>query len=644
MGLDLARYLGLFVSDAREHQAGLESALVKLETAPAEERRALLDATFRCLHSLKGASATMGFTPIERLAHAAETLVAALRAGTLELSPEQLDVLIAVADRVKADVDRIEAGDTIGTEYELEARLGRLAEGSVRVRAPATPRPSTVKVPEAPARGAVTVVRITVSVTSAAPAARAFLALRKLEALAPVVQTEPAREAIREGQLPGGVLVATIAGTHALDAITRALARIPDLERVEPVSAAPATNPRQVPATASAAPEAPSPAAQTVRVKVELLDHLLELAGELVLASSRLRERAREVPEAARAPVEEEADRLRQLVRELNTRVLATRQTPVQLLADRLPRAVRDLSRRLGKPLELAVAGADTTLDRGMLDALADPLLHALRNAADHGIESAEERARAGKGPSGIITFAARRERERVVIELSDDGRGFDTARLRDKAVRDGRLGRPEADALGEEQAMRLALLPGLSTRDVSDDVSGRGVGLDAVLRAVEQLGGSVELASRRGKGSTIRMLLPATVSVMNVLLLALGDEIFGLPMSRVRFAMEADLSARGGEGYSSRTLLLGGERVQAHPLGKLLGLPEELGAGPRPYVVVEAEGQRLAVGVDRVLGQEEVVLRPLGPPLERVRGLSGTAILGSGRPIFVLDVPRLVS
>jgi two-component system chemotaxis sensor kinase CheA len=340
--------------------------------------------------------------------------------------------------------------------------------------------------------------------------------------------------------------------------------------------------------------------------------------------------------------MDEEVDRLGRLVKDLNARVLATRQTPAQHLADRLPRVVRDLSRRLSKPLKLQVEGADVTMDRGLLDALADPLIHALRNAADHGIEAPEVRAEAGKSPTGVITFVARRERDRVSVEIRDDGGGFNVPRLKERAVETGALSPEEAEALTDEAALRLAFLPGFTTRTTSTDISGRGVGMDAIQVAVEQLGGTVVLENFPGQGSSIRFVLPATVSVVNLLLVDLGGEIFGMPMSKVLYAAEGDLSAAEAMG-TLRLLSVGRDRLPAYSLGRVMGLPER-GRGVRPLVIVEGEGQKSAVAVDRLLGQEEVVLRPLVPPLDRIRGLAGTAILGSGRPVFVLDVPRLLA
>ncbi len=631
--MDVSRYLGLFVNDARENVAGLDSSLVRMEAAAGDERREHLDRVFRHLHSLKSSAATMGFDSIAQLAHHSESLVVQARTAELVLTQEHLDLLLQVTDAMRMMVESASAGTSITPRPDLLARLHGPREKTPGPLAPvATPAPTRPAGPH-------TVVQVGVSQKSSTPAARAFLALRKLEQVGDVIDTNPTREALREGRLPGYLLTLTLRGEHTTEALKRALARVPDLDGVEILPALP-----EPPRDLKIAPAASLRVAtdQTIRVNVELLDHLLELGGELVLASARVRESVRVAPENVRGPMIEEADHLRRLVKELNNSVLATRQTPVQNLAERLPRVIRDLSRTLNKPVELHVEGTDVTLDRGLLDALTDPLLHTLRNAVDHGLEAPEDRVKLGKPPSGQLWFVARRERDHVIVELRDDGRGFDIGRLRKKAVQAGVRTVAEVGALTDAAALRLALLPGVSTREASTELSGRGVGMDVVLRSIEQLGGALVLESKPGAGSCVRFVLPATVSVTNVLLIGLQDEVFGVPMSRVLSAVEIELPAP--DSPSGRNVHIGGEHVPAFALGRLIGLPEKSALGIRPTILVEGEGLRAAIGVDSLLGQEEVVLRPISPPLERIRGLAGTAILGSGRPIFILDVPRLVA
>lgn len=632
--MNLSRYLALFVTDAREQLAGLERAALGIEGA--EDPRAELDAVFRHLHSLKSSSATMGFDPMAALAHLAEDLAGAARTSTAPCSKTLVNLLLRSKDALEHMLDAIRNDARPEADAALNQAIAQYRQRFNETPAEPTVSPSTASTPVfAPPGEPHTVVTVQLKPEATAPAARAFLALRRLESLAHVLTSQPSAEQLRAGQLPERRLHAYLAGEIAVEPIREALSRVSDVQDVV-VGKPPEASAKAVSTSTPASP-AEEPAETFVRVRAELLDHLLELAGEMLLSGGRLHSLVRSVPQPMRGALEEETDRLRLRVKELNNEVLTARQTPVTLLSDRLPRAVRDLSQRLGKPLRLSVQGGDVTADRGLLETLASPMLHVVRNAADHGIESPEQRAALGKPEVGRISFVARRERDRVVIEVGDDGRGFDPSRLRAKAVQAGVLTEQQAAELDDQAALRLAFVPGLSTRDQADELSGRGVGMDAVLRSAERLGGTVQIENRQPSGGLVRWVLPVTAAVTNVLLVGLGEEIFALPMSRVLFAATAAARLSG-------TLTMGAEQVPAVALGRLLGLDDATVDGDRPYVVLDAEGHKAAVGVDTLVGQEEVVLRPLVPPLERVPGLGGTAILGSGRPVFVLDIPQLMA
>jgi two-component system chemotaxis sensor kinase CheA len=375
-------------------------------------------------------------------------------------------------------------------------------------------------------------------------------------------------------------------------------------------------------------------------VRAQALDQLLDQAAEVLHGIARLREVSRKLPEAQVAAFEVEVDRLRRSARELHGRVMNARLTPFSSLTERLPRAVRDLAHRLGKEVDFEVQGAEVELDRTVIDALGDPLTHLVRNAVDHGLEGTTQRLAAGKSPRGKLVLTARRERDKVLVDVGDDGRGFDADLLRKRAVALSLLTAEKAAQLSEEHAFELAFLPGLSTRAAATDVSGRGVGLDAVKSAVEGLGGKISLRSAPGKGTRFTMELPLSVSMANLLVVQVGGELYGLPLHRVVVTTESDLSARGGEGFEARSLAVMGQLVRAYSLAKLFGLPSLAPPGPRPFAVLEVDGLTFALAVDRLVGQEEAVLKPLFPPLDRIKGLAGTTVLGNGRPLLVLD-PR---
>jgi two-component system chemotaxis sensor kinase CheA len=411
------------------------------------------------------------------------------------------------------------------------------------------------------------------------------------------------------------------------------------LAAAAPLALATPTPPRGTPTTPTLdAPELRPDA--TVRVRADALDQLLDSAGEVLLGIARLREASRKLPEVNAGHFEAEVDRLRRTARELHGKVMNARLTPFSALTERLPRAVRDLSHRLGKEVDLEIQGAEVELDRAVIEAMGDPLSHLVRNSVDHGIEKPDERQAGGKPPRGKLSIAARRERDRVVIDIEDDGRGLDGQALLRKALESGAITAEAAGLLKPAALVELAFLPGISTRAEATDVSGRGVGLDAVQRAVEALGGKLSLRSQPSRGARFTIDLPLSVSMSNLLLVQVGGEMYGLPLPRVVLTTEYDLSARGGEGFESRSVIVGGQWVTAYGLAKLFGLPSLAPPGPRPFVVLEVDGITFAVAVDRLVGQEEAVVKPLFPPLDRVRGLAGSTVLGNGRPLLVLD-PR---
>jgi len=380
-----------------------------------------------------------------------------------------------------------------------------------------------------------------------------------------------------------------------------------------------------------------------VRVRAEMLDEFLDVSGELLLATARLRELGRAMPEAGRRAHEEGLDRLQAIAKDLHGRVMAARMTPLTALSDRLPRAARDLARRTGKQVDVVVTGAEIEVDRALLEEISDPILHLLRNAVDHGIETAAQRIAVGKRPTGRIEVAARRERDRVIVEVSDDGRGMDPAALRRSAVARGAIGAEAAAALPDAEAFLLSCLPGVSTAGAVTDVSGRGVGMDAVKRSVEALSGTLQIDSRRGLGTRFTLRLPLTVAMQPVLLVRVGQEIVAIPVSKVHGAAQAKVDTLDRAGGAPQ-LSFGGGHVPVLDLGVLLGMAATLAGERRSVVITEGESGRVGLAVDQLIGQQEAVLKPLHGPLALVPGLSAVTVLGNGRPVFVLDVLRLVA
>lgn len=703
MTMDMSRYLGLFVTEASEHLEALGRDLVQLER---EASPGSVDSMFRHAHSVKGMASSMGFEPIAILSHRVEDLVGAVREDPGRLSRELVDLLLTATDTLLAQVRAVAeskppddaavllaqlashfsslTGQTPGATRVAQAVVHApdtaspaasaatvpVLEDSARKEPPRTPEPA----PEAPAsppaeatasgaaqgeptppsearpEGALGAsqrfqVRLRIAPTCQVPGVRAFLVHKRLTTLGTLAELRPALEDLKAGRIPDGLIQAELETSSGEAGIQAALKNVSEVEvlSIKAAVAAPSPSPAPAAPPSEASRVVGDPSARTVRVRTELLDYFLDTVGELLLATARLREVGKELPESARPALDEGVYRLHALVKDLHDKVMSARMTPLSVITDRLPRAARDIARRREREVDLVITGAEIELDRAILDELADPLMHLLRNCIDHGLEPPEERVAAKKAPRGRVLVAVRRARDKVIVEIEDDGRGMDAAKLRAKAVESGLMGAETAARMTDREAFMLSCLPGLSTaRDVTD-ISGRGVGMDAVKRVVENVGGALEIESELGRGTRFTLRLPLTVAVVQLLLVQVEEEVFGLPIAKVLGATEAD-----GEllSRSRETALLphGDGLLPVHALAELVGVPSPPRQGPRPYVVTEGETGRVALAVDRLLGQEEVVLKPLSRPLDLLPGLSGVTILGSGRPVFILDVPRLLS
>ena len=680
MALDFQRYIGLFVSEAGDHLTALGRDLVALEQAVrsgASPAQPVIDSLFRHAHSVKGMSASMELPAIAGLAHKAEDLVDVFRGDPSRVEPACIDLLLSTCDALADMVQASGRNERPPADAALMARLvdmtrrlrgglpaaegppaatppgpARAGDAGHATTAPAgAPDPAAPnEPPEAPAAaapepapqpGPLQRLRIDVEIAPACPvpAVRAFLVVKKLSALGASLGSTPAVDELKAGRLPDGKITVWLETAEPVERLKRALGQISDLGRVEIEAEAAQLeaplHPGPVGGPASAEPS------RTVRVRTEILDGFVDAVGELLLATARIREVGRALPAGYRPPLDEGVDRLHAIVKDLHDKVMAVRMTPLATVTERLPRAARDVARKLGRQVEVEVQGAEIELDRAILEELADPLVHVLRNAVDHGIEAPHLRLLAGKPAAGRITVTARRDRDRVVVELSDDGQGMDTARLREAAVTRGALTADQAAALTDREALLLACLPGLSTAEKVTDVSGRGVGLDAVKRTVEAVGGVLEIESAPGVGTRIVLRLPLTVAVQPVLLVGVGSEVLGLPIAKVHGAAHVIYSTLD-RSRGAPILPYDGELVPVYDLAPLLGFTAT-GRDDRAVVVAEVSDGRIGLAVDALLGQQEAVLKPLGTPLGAVSGLSAVTVLGNGRPVFILDVQRLL-
>ena len=636
-------YLPMFLAEAREHLEGLNLAVVRVEEQP--DDRETVDEIFRIAHSLKGMSATMGFAAMAALTHEMEDVFELLRQRRGGLSRDAIDVCLETLDALTASVDSIEAG--AGEALEPAALIERL-KGLVRERSPeqAVERvggeADLAAVTEAAGGRPVQEVVITLGDDVQMPAVRAYMALAAAAGAGELLLSVPSLEAVDafEGRVlhayvvdggPGEVaaLVEAVKGVpDVADAVARAWSVIaaPD----EPRPAAPA--PEDAPAAAKAAPAVHK--AASVRVDAERLDQLMHLMGEVVVARTHLETITSRLgdPDLDQAC----ADLIRSS-QALQSMVMQVRMMPVEAVFVRMPRLVRDLSTKLSKQVDLRLVGQDTELDRTVVDALGDPLVHLVRNALDHGLEAPEERVAAGKPARGTLEIGARHAGGNVVITVTDDGRGIDPGRVARKAAERGLIPAEAIASVDGPRAAELLFAAGFSTAEATSDISGRGVGMDAVRTTIRDLGGEVTLTSEPGQGTTATIRLPLTLAIVAALLIELDGAPFALPLDRVErtLRLEAD-TVRSAAGR--RVMVHDGEVLPVIDGRGLYGLPP---GDDGHAVIVHGRDRRVALPVTRLVGQRELVTRPL--PSEAAQGaVAGGAVLSDGSIALIVDCDRL--
>lgn len=379
---------------------------------------------------------------------------------------------------------------------------------------------------------------------------------------------------------------------------------------------------------------------QTVRVKTEILDHLINTTGELITNKHRLLNVGREVGSGR---LDDALADLAKLLRELYNGVINVRMMPFASISDRFPRMVRDLARKSGKEVNFVIEGDDLELDRGILEELADPLIHIIRNSIDHGLEASDERLADGKPPQGTVRLSASREKDQVVITVEDDGRGMDPAKLLASAMEKGFLDPAKAGDLSVRETLLLTCIPGFSTASEVTDVSGRGVGMDSVNSTIQSLAGSLAIESEKGSGSRIIIKLPLTIAIINVLLARVAQYTVAIPVTNISRTLELRRFLVSRQ-ESPEVFSLDDETIPIHRLDSIFAAPQ---ASPDSefisILISEVRGRKLGLAVDRFLGQQEVFVKPLGTPLSRLKGVAGGAILGDGEIVFVLDVANLL-
>jgi two-component system chemotaxis sensor kinase CheA len=623
--MDRSEYMGMFLAETREHLDTLNLAVVRIEQAP--DDRETLDEIFRTAHSLKGMSATMGFERIASLTHKMEDVFEVLRSRPGGVGREAIDVLLECLDALLGAVDSIAAeGAEMLDPARLIGRLETLVGDSGA--APDAPRTAERAAPQASDSGMLHI-RAELSADALMPSVRAYMVLASAGDFGVVTSSTPAEDAV-DG-FAGAVVDVWLASEHDAADVRTAIAGVPDVASVtvdEHAQSATASPPRREARRTGA----------TVRVDAERLDQLMHLMGELVVGRTAVEGLAGQAQVPGLAEAVQDLTRSSQALQAL---IMQVRMIPVDAVLMRLPRLVRDLAAKLDKQVDLVLTGRETELDRTVVDMLGDPLVHLVRNAVDHALETPEERRAAGKPAAGRLEIAARHAGGNVVITVTDDGRGIDPAKIARRAVERGLIDRSHVPAVDMAEAVDLLFEPGFSTAETTSDISGRGVGMDAVRSAIRELGGAVTLQSERGCGTTVQVRLPLTLAILPSLLVRSGGSPFALPLDRVERTLNlTEQVVRSVTGCP--VLVLADGVLPLLPLSESLGYA---GADDADYaVVVRGNGDRVALAVDQLVGQRELVTRPLPQHVGSDIALSGGAVLPDGSIALIVDCDALAA
>lgn len=651
--------LKLFLQETDEQLQLLDECLVRLEKEA--DNVELLQEIFRAAHTLKGSSSMLGFQEIAELTDAMEDVLDRLRKGTLTVTPELVDALLQGLDGLR--VLKAGLGSEDGASLDADpvvAALRAVAEEGPNTTSPDAPMvrtlegavaadPALAEKLQAAAEAGLSLHRVVAVIEQGTqlPAVRLLQVLTELSGQGEIIVSVPTQQQIEEEQA-GSELQALVATSRLSSQLRASIDSVAD---VHSTAVEPWGHPEETGITVQDRKEIGSrkmEVQQTMRVDVDRLDTLMNIVGELVIDRNRIDQLAKALYSQygetdLTAALEETSTHIVKGVDELNESMMQIRMLPVGTLFSTFPRLVRDLARSTGKSVNFVLQGEDTEIDRSVIERIKDPLIHLIRNAVDHAIEPPQARREAGKPESGLVKLSARHEQGHIVITLTDDGKGIDSGSLRQSAVRQGIIPEEAAARLSDVDSLDLVFAPGVSTATSTTEVSGRGVGMDVVKRAVEALNGVVQVETRLGVGTTITMRLPLTLATFRGLLVEAAKTVYAVPLSYVQEAVRP-------EPGSIQTVL--GRQVlnlrgNVMPLVRLrdifrTGSKNGHQINDDFVVVVKMADRSLAVSLDALIAQQEIVVKPLDGHVGHSGGVSGASILGDGRVVLILDVPTL--
>lgn len=678
---DNSEYKDLFVEEAREHLNTLNQALLILEKDPHDKEA--LNKIFRAAHTIKGMSATMNYEKIQKLSHKTEDALDLIRNNKLEVDAEIMDLIFKCFDGIETMVEQIAENnmtefDIVGLVEDLEKHMSIEDASKKKEKTPEKPTPTQdIKKLNLSTEASQNIIKeinngkhaykLTISVdkTCTMKSIRAYLLLKKLSDSGNITYSIPEKKSIEDGAFNEGFEIYYISSQDQqsiekmINSVSELSTRIVspilyennqlNVQYVEqPDKPTLAMEQKQASGLEKATKTKPTENktktvksdVQSIRIGMDQLDLFMNLIGELVISKSRLSQIA---SEHKLEDLSETANTVDRLTTELQDKIMAIRMIPMKHVFDRFPRMIRDLARDNGKKINLVIKGEGIELDRTILDEIGDPLVHLLRNAVDHGVETPEIRQANGKPVEGTVDLIAERTRNHVLITVRDDGKGIDPQAMRNAAVRKGLKTKEEVDKLDEKEAINLLFLAGLSTAEKITNVSGRGVGMDVVKSTIDKLNGTIELFSEIGKGSTFNLRLPLTMAIVKALFIGVGKEVYAIPISNVVETISLDnkdIQMVGG----GKTTILRNDVLPLTFLQDILTIDENAEHKTiMNAVVVQKEDRKIGLIVDRLIGEQEITIKNIGGTLKRTKGIAGVTITGDGRVILVIDVNTLV-
>lgn len=642
---DMQEILDEFLVEADEIIENLDNDLVELEENPSDKD--LLNKIFREIHTLKGGAGFLNLTTIVEIAHKIEDIFNKLRNDELTLTSQMMDIILEGIDKLKEGLQRLKEDNEIPDEEEISTtvqKLQAILEGKDFEEEKIT---TTDKANEAPQEnleyefkkdvdddikqlirkfGAKDLAELLEDIILLPPDERPSMEIiEKLEKL--VDEGKDIKDLIIVKEKP-----ADDTSKHQEEA------KAPPKEENKPV-----VNTQKKPAEKKKKSEKKE---DVIRVDVERVETLMNLVGELVLDRNRIVKLASTIhletkEDNSIEELVEAINGMSRTVSDLQDAVMKLRMQPVKKIFSKFPRVVRDLAKKLNKKVQLILEGEDTEIDRSILDKLEDPLIHLVRNAIDHGIESPEERIKAGKPETGTVKLGAYQEGDRIIIYIEDDGKGIDSEKVKKKAVEKGLITREQAENMSDREAYELIFMPGFSTVEQVSDVSGRGVGMDVVAATIHSLRGNIEIESHVGKGTKIIMKLPLTVAIIRTLMVAVNGRIFAIPLFSVVEIVRYKPENVKKVGHF-KSLMLRDEVYLLFTLNELFDIEDKK---EKEYVVIVKVGEKnIAIAVEELFGEEEIVIKPLGELLEDVKGIAGATITGDGKVVLIVDPNSLIS